>query len=95
MYNIQDAKKLYQHSRIVNHLSRHFQSLELELEQTWDYTPTRLQQVVQALLDSTQGRVYVELRQDYKRTIFVAFEEPSDLTYVTLMLPLILSEKNT
>lgn len=94
MYNIPDAKKLYQHSRIVNHLPRHFQSLELELEQTWDYTPARLQQVIQSLLNYSQGRIYVELRQHHKKQIFVAFEEPSDLTLVTLALPVILAEKN-
>lgn len=51
------------------------------------------QSIVRDILASTQGRIFVDLNQEQNYDLYVAFEEPGDLVYVTLALPALLSEK--
>ncbi len=51
------------------------------------------QSIIRDILASTQGRIFVDLNQEQNYDLYVAFEEPGDLVYVTLALPALLSEK--
>lgn len=51
------------------------------------------QSIIRDILASTQGRIFVGLNQEQNYDLYVAFEEPGDLVYVTLALPALLSEK--
>ena len=51
------------------------------------------QSIIRDILASTQGRIFVDLNQEQNYDLYVAFEEPGDLVWVTLALPALLSEK--
>ncbi len=86
-------KQICQHPRIVERLPRHFQGLELPMQVPVDNAVAVAQSIIRDILASTQGRIFVDLNQEQNYDLYVAFEEPGDLVYVTLALPALLSEK--
>lgn len=84
-------KRICQHSRMVERLPRHFQSLVISLPDHMDVCS--VQRVIRSILDSTQGRIFVNLNQNQNQNLYLAFEEPGDLVWVTLAAPALVSEK--
>ena len=53
------------------------------------------QSIIRDILASTQGRIFVDLNQEQNYDLYVAFEEPGDLVWVTLAMPALIPEKIT
>lgn len=86
-------KQICQHPRIVERLPRHFQGLELPMEVQFDNIVPLVQHIIRNILAATSGRIFIHLYQDGSSNLYMAFEEPGDLIWVTLALPSLLPEK--
>lgn len=57
-----------------------------------DHSVHVIQHIIRKILDATTGRIFVA---GGGSNLYIAFEEPSDLVWVTLAMPALIPEKIT
>lgn len=61
------------------------------MEVQFDNIVPLVQHIIRNILAATSGRIFIH--QDGSSNLYMAFEEPGDLIWVTLALPTLLPEK--